>query len=71
MRQPWPPQFKNGLRDLFHRGTSPRVSVLEADSSHQLNISMTFPLKTIFSMVRDPLAINEISYNIQKVVAMI
>jgi hypothetical protein len=45
MRQPWPPQSKNGFGDLFTRAKSPRVSILGAESSHQPHVSMTFPEK--------------------------
>jgi hypothetical protein len=51
MRQPWPPQFKNGFWDLFARGKSRKVSVLGAESSHQPQDSMTLPEKTNFSQI--------------------
>jgi hypothetical protein len=51
MRQAWPPQFKNGFWDLFARGKSQKVSVLGAESSHQLHDSMTFPEKINFSQI--------------------
>ena len=37
MRQPGPTHPKNGFENLFARGKSPEVSVLEADSSHILH----------------------------------
>jgi hypothetical protein len=48
MRPPWPSQSKNGFGDLFARGKSRKVSVLEAESSHQPHDSMTLPEKNKF-----------------------
>jgi len=53
MRQPWPAQFKNGFWDLFARGKSPKVSVLEAESSPRRHDSKNFAEKVIFPRILD------------------
>ena len=45
MRQAWLPQFKNGFWDLWARGKSPKVSVIERESLNRLHDSTNFAEK--------------------------
>jgi len=48
MQQPWPPQSKQGFWYLFPWGKSPKVSVLEPESSCRRHDSTSFLEKVIF-----------------------
>jgi hypothetical protein len=48
---PWPPQSKKGFLGRLAREKSPKVSVLEAESSRRRNDSTSFLEKVIFSKI--------------------
>jgi hypothetical protein len=49
MQQPWPPQSKKDFWDLLAREKSPKVSVLEAESSRRRQDSTSFLEEVHFS----------------------
>jgi len=51
MQHPWPPQSKKGFSDLLARGKSPKVSVLEAESSGRRHDSRIFAERVIFPKI--------------------